>query len=108
MSHIDPVLVIRSTAARRASPSLPDSRRCRDERPEVTESRRRGWAYSSGEVIPGLASVATWLTDQHHGVASIACVFLAGAEADLNAIAVRVVAGAGVIKGRLASAPARP
>ena len=78
------------------------------ERPEVTESRRRGWAYSSGEVIPGLASVATWLTDQHHGVASIACVFLAGAEADLNAIAVRVVAGAGVIKGRLASASAQP
>ena len=73
------------------------------ERPEVTESRRRGWAYSSGEVIPGLASVATWLTDQHHGVASIACVFLAGVEVDLNAIAARVVAGAGVIKGRLAS-----
>ena len=55
-----------------------------DERPEVTESRRRGWAYSSGEVIPGLASVATWIPDQHHGVASIACVFLAGVEVDLE------------------------
>jgi DNA-binding IclR family transcriptional regulator len=74
-----------------------------DERPEVTESRRRGWAYSSGEVVPGLASVATWVTDPHHGVASIACVFLAGVEADLNAIAVRVVAGADAITARLGS-----
>ena len=73
------------------------------ERPEVTESRRRGWAYTSGEVIPGLASVATWITDQHHGVASIACVFLAGVEVDLNAIAARVVACANAIEGRLAS-----
>jgi DNA-binding IclR family transcriptional regulator len=73
------------------------------ERPEVTESRRRGWAYSSGEVIPGLASVATWVTDQHHGVASVACVFLAGVEVDLNAIAARVLAGAESITGRLAS-----
>ena len=73
------------------------------ERSEVTEARRRGWAYSSGEVVPGLASVATWITDQHHGVASIACVFLAGVEADLNAIAARVVAGAEAIAGRLAS-----
>ncbi len=52
MSHIDRAHVIRSTAARRASPSLPDSRRSPHERPEVTESRRRGWACSSGEVDP--------------------------------------------------------
>ena len=58
-----------------------------DERPEVTEARRRGWAYTTGEVVPGLASVATWVTDAHHGVASIACVFLAGVEVDLNATA---------------------
>ncbi|HEX4981497.1 MAG TPA: helix-turn-helix domain-containing protein [Ilumatobacteraceae bacterium] len=76
------------------------------ERPEVAESRRRGWAYSSGEVVPGLASVATWVTDPHHGVASVACVFLAGVEVDLNAIAARVVAGAGAIDGRLASGDA--
>jgi DNA-binding IclR family transcriptional regulator len=74
-----------------------------DERPEITESRRRGWAYTSGEVMPGLASVATWITDQHHGVASIACVFLAGVEVDLHDIAARVVAGADVINRRLAS-----
>ena len=48
---------------------------------------------------PGLASVATWVTDAHHGVASIACVFLAGVEVDLNAIAARVVAGADVDQG---------
>jgi DNA-binding IclR family transcriptional regulator len=77
-------------------PAVPGERR------EVTESRRRGWAYTSGEVVPGLASVATWITDQHHGVASIACVFLAGVEADLDAIATRVVAGADVINQRLA------
>jgi DNA-binding IclR family transcriptional regulator len=74
-----------------------------DERSEVTESRRRGWAYSSGEVIPGLASVATWVTDPHHGVASIASIFLAGVEADLNAIAARVVACGDAITARLAS-----
>jgi DNA-binding IclR family transcriptional regulator len=74
-----------------------------DERPEVTEARRRGWAYTTGEVVPGLASVATWVTDAHHGVASIACVFLAGVEVDLNATAARLVAGAGSIKGLLAS-----
>ncbi len=74
-----------------------------DERPEVTEARRRGWAYTSGEVVPGLASVATWVTDAHHGVASIACVFLAGVEVDLNATAARLVAGADSIKGLLAS-----
>jgi DNA-binding IclR family transcriptional regulator len=77
------------------------------ERSEVTESRRRGWAYSSGEVVPGLASVATWITDPHHGVASIACVFLAGVEADLNAIAARVLVAADAIKGRLASVNGR-
>ncbi len=76
------------------------------ERPEITESRGRGWAYTSGEVIPGLASVATWITDQHHGVASVACVFLAGVEVDLEAIAARIVAGAEAITCRLASANA--
>lgn len=75
----------------------------RNERPEVAESRRRRWAYTSGEVVPGLASVATWITDQHHGVASIACVFLAGVEVDLNALASRVIAGADAITTRLAS-----
>jgi DNA-binding IclR family transcriptional regulator len=74
-----------------------------DERLEVTESRRRGWAYTSGEVVPGLASVAAWVTDQHHGVASIACVFLAGIEVDLNAIATRVVTGADAVGVRLSS-----
>jgi DNA-binding IclR family transcriptional regulator len=74
-----------------------------DERPEVTEARRRGWVYTSGEVVPGLASVATWVTDAHHGVASIACVFLAGVEVDLNTVAARVVAVAGSIEGLLAS-----
>jgi DNA-binding IclR family transcriptional regulator len=81
-----------------------------DERPEVTEARRLGWAYSTSEVVPGLASVATWLTDAHHGVASIACVFPAGVEVDLNAISAIVVAGADSIMGRLAAGlvPASP
>ena len=35
---------------------------------------------------PGTASVATCSPDAHHGVASIACVFPAGVEVDLNAI----------------------
>jgi DNA-binding IclR family transcriptional regulator len=73
------------------------------ERPEVAESRRRGWAYSSGEVVPGLASIATWITDQHHGVASIACVFLAGVEVDLNALAARVIKCADEITRRLST-----
>ncbi|MCU1359141.1 MAG: Transcriptional regulator, IclR family [Ilumatobacteraceae bacterium] len=68
------------------------------ERPEVTVSRARGWASTSGEVTPGLASVSSWIAAGDGSViAAVACVFLAGMEVDLEQIAARVVAGANSI-----------
>ncbi|MEE9416394.1 MAG: IclR family transcriptional regulator [Acidimicrobiales bacterium] len=48
-----------------------------DERAEVAEARSRGWAQSSGEVIEGLGSIATWVKGPGgESVAAIACLFL--------------------------------
>lgn len=68
------------------------------ERPEVTATRDRGWSTTAGEVTPGLASVACWVTGpQGRTIAAVACVFLAGAEVDLAVVATRVRAGANAI-----------
>ena len=65
------------------------------ERADVQVTRERGWATTAGEVTPGLASVATWITGTDgHVVAAVACVFLAGADVDLERVAARVCAGA--------------
>jgi DNA-binding IclR family transcriptional regulator len=68
------------------------------ERPEVTAARERGWAASAGEVIGGVASVAGWVMGPDGAVAaSVACVFPAGVEIDVEAVTSRVRAGADAI-----------
>jgi DNA-binding IclR family transcriptional regulator len=68
------------------------------ERPEVTAARERGWASSAGEVIGGVASVASWVMGPEGAVAaSVACVFPAGVEIDVEAVTSRVRAGADAI-----------
>ena len=62
-----------------------------DERNDVTEARRNGWAFTSGEVIDGLASVAVNVPGSD---ASIATVFLSGAHPDHDQIAERLTATA--------------
>jgi DNA-binding IclR family transcriptional regulator len=44
------------------------------ERPEVGEARRRGWAFSHAEVLPGMRSVASPVVDRHgtcHGAVAV-------------------------------------
>lgn len=69
-----------------------------EERSEVTEARARGWAFTAGEVIDGLASIAVPVPGSD---ASIAAVFLRGAEADHARIADRLIAAAGEIAATL-------
>jgi DNA-binding IclR family transcriptional regulator len=56
-----------------------------DERTEVAEARSSGWAQSSGEVIEGLGSIATWIEGPGgESVAAIACLFLGQTPPDEN------------------------
>jgi DNA-binding IclR family transcriptional regulator len=64
------------------------------ERVEVSEARARGFATSLGEVVAGVAAVATWIDGPDGVMGSIACIFPAGIEVDLDLIARRVRAGA--------------
>ena len=65
------------------------------ERIDVDLARRRGWAHTASEVIPGLASIASWVLGPDGEVAgAVACVFLAGIEIDANATGARVLAAA--------------
>jgi DNA-binding IclR family transcriptional regulator len=68
------------------------------ERDDVALARRRGWAVSAGEVIPGLASIAAPIGDGS-GVATgaVAVVHLAAADIDTEAVGVRVAAAARAI-----------
>jgi DNA-binding IclR family transcriptional regulator len=69
--------------------------RARGERAEITAARERGWASSSGEVIPGLGAAASWVRGPHDEVeAAVACVYLAGADVDVAATGERVRAAA--------------
>jgi DNA-binding IclR family transcriptional regulator len=62
-----------------------------DERAAVTEARRRGWAFTTGEVIDGLASIAVPVPGAD---ASIAAVFLRDTRAHHQHIADRLAASA--------------
>jgi DNA-binding IclR family transcriptional regulator len=48
------------------------------ERPEVTEARERGFARSTGEVVPGLGSIATWVPAGDAEPAAAVAVLLVG------------------------------
>jgi len=81
----------------------------RRERREVAEARRRGWATSSGEVIPGLASVASWVRGPRDDVvAAIACVFLAAADVDLDEAGRRVRTAAEAVARAIGGPAADP
>ena len=51
-------------------------------REELRTARRRGWATSHDEVIPGLRSVAVPLTLPHGDLAAVAVVYLADPHSD--------------------------
>lgn len=71
-----------------------------DERPEVTAARTRGWAESTGEVIPGMASVAAPLVGE---AAAISVVHLAADGRDHSELAIHVIHAATRIERRLAA-----
>jgi len=65
------------------------------ERDDVARARELGWAHTTSEVIPGLASIGSWvLGPDGHVAGAVACVFLAGIEVDANATGARVMAAA--------------
>jgi len=67
----------------------------RGERRDVPAARTRGWSHTAGEVIPGLASIASWVLGPDGEVAgAVACVFLAGIEIDAAATGARVMTAA--------------
>lgn len=69
-----------------------------DERADVALARRRGWAVSTGEVIPGLASIAAPIDDGTGSAAgAVAVVHLAAAVIDTDAVGRRVAAAASSI-----------
>lgn len=77
--------------------------RAEGERIEVTEARRTGWAQSSGEVIDGLGSIATWVPGSDAPVAAIACLFLGEAPPSLDSAVAELRASARHIGERLAA-----
>lgn len=69
-----------------------------DERADVALARRRGWAVSTGEVIPGLASIAAPIDDGTGSAAgAVAVVHLAAAVIDTDAVGRRVADAASSI-----------
>ncbi len=74
------------------------------ERPEVAEARRRGWAQSSGEVLPGLGSISTWVPGcDGTPVAAVACLFLGEEPPSRDLIVAELRESAGRIGERLAA-----
>ncbi|HEY0521336.1 MAG TPA: helix-turn-helix domain-containing protein [Ilumatobacteraceae bacterium] len=73
-----------------------------DERAEIAAARRRGWAQSRAEVIPGMASIAAPIADE----GAIAVLWLAGNPVDTTLVAARLVTAAADIRHRLALDPA--
>ena len=68
------------------------------ERPEVTAARERGYTLTSGEVVPGLSSVAAPVVpDAGECVASVAVLFLQEPPRDVEPVAERVCEAARAI-----------
>jgi len=59
----------------------------RGERPDVSQARQQGWAQSTGEVISGLGSLATWIAG-NDGIAigAVACLYPGEPPEDLTLI----------------------
>lgn len=78
------------------------------ERSDVAIAREQGWSHTAGEVIPGLASIASWvLGPDGHVAGAVACVFLAGIEIDARATGDRVMSAALAITHTIGG-PSRP
>ena len=61
-----------------------------DEPDEVTEARARGWAVSTGQLLPGATGVAAAIASRaNEPVAAISAVWIAGIDPDLAGRAVR-------------------
>ena len=86
-----PGLALLSGAARRSG-----------ERAEVAEARTRGWARSSGEVIPGMSSVAAPVVVAGRGVVAAVAVVYVDSSSDEAAVGARVVTAARTIAADLA------
>lgn len=72
------------------------------ERPEVTAARERGYTLTSGEVVPGLSSVAAPVVAEGGAVvASVAVLFLQEPPLEVQPLAVRVCAAARAIAREL-------
>ncbi|MQA34412.1 IclR family transcriptional regulator [Modestobacter roseus] len=65
-----------------------------DDRPELQEARRAGWAVSRGEVVAGLRSVAAPVVGADGGVPGAIAVVYVDENADVSAIGQAVVAAA--------------
>ena len=79
-----------------APPGLDDES---GERPEVDECRRRGWAYSESEVLPGMKSVSAPVVDGDGACrAALAVVFVG--DHDLVALGQRVAGAASDVARR--------
>lgn len=68
--------------------------RRRGERSAVTLARRRGWAHSRSEVLPGMRSVASPVVDALGALHGAVCVVFAGVTGPVEDLGVRVCAAA--------------
>lgn len=73
----------------------------RGERSAVTLARRRGWAHSRSEVLPGMRSVAAPVVDGRGTLHGAVCVVFAGVAGPLEDLGVRVCVAARAVAERL-------
>lgn len=67
----------------------------------VTKARARGWAFSQGEVISGMRSVAAPVIDRRGDVRAAVAVIFVAEDMDQAALGARVIAAATAIAARL-------
>ncbi len=73
----------------------------RGERSAVTLARRRGWAHSRSEVLPGMRSVASPVLDARGIPHGAVCVVFAGVSGSVTDLGVRVCVAARTVAERL-------
>jgi DNA-binding IclR family transcriptional regulator len=73
----------------------------RGERAAVTSARRRGWAHSRSEVLPGMRSVASPVVDALGTLHGALCVVFVGVTGPVEDLGVRVCVAARTVADRL-------
>lgn len=73
----------------------------RGERSAVMLTRRRGWAHSRSEVLPGMRSVASPVVDDRGTLHGAVCVVFAGVAGTVEDLGVRVCVAARAVAARL-------